>query len=166
MGEFGSFPDIIRAVTDVYGLLALSVLVIGTLAWKMNADAAPNVRAVIFLAILASFVLCLYLALTHNRGNKMPEPVRPAPEAQTGAVMLFPDSDRRLLTASDLAGLDAEQLRLARNEIFARRGRRFVDPALRAHFQQFDWYQPTSTEVALNRIEVTNVEAIRRAEAR
>ena len=32
-------------------------------------------------------------------------------------------------------------LRLARNEIFARKGRIFNDPALAAHFEKFDWYK-------------------------
>lgn len=38
---------------------------------------------------------------------------------------ILPDSGTRKLTNSDLAGLDADELELARNEIYARAGRRF-----------------------------------------
>ncbi len=66
-----------------------------------------------------------------------------------------------LLTAEQLAGLDAATLRLARNEIFARRGGRFGDAALTAHFEQYSWYRPTTFEPVLGEIELKNVELIR-----
>lgn len=43
---------------------------------------------------------------------------------------IIPDSSTRLLTAADLNGLSKNELRLARNEIFARYGRRFKDQEL------------------------------------
>lgn len=78
--------------------------------------------------------------------------------------LVFPDSDKRRLTDADLQGKDASTLRLARNEIFARHGRKFVDKALAAHFAQFDWYSPRDGEPKLSKIEQANVAAIRRYE--
>ncbi len=86
----------------------------------------------------------------------------PQPAASAGLV--FTDSDIVLLTPEQLAGLDATTLRLARNEIFARRGGRFGDPALTAHFEQFSWYRPTTFEPVLGEIEHKNVELIRQYE--
>ena len=80
------------------------------------------------------------------------------------AGLVFPDSDTVELTDADLEGKDAATLRLARNEIFARHNRRFADKALAAHFAQFDWYRPGENETRLSKLEVRNVEAIRRFE--
>jgi hypothetical protein len=73
---------------------------------------------------------------------------------------LFPDSDRRLLSRAELAPLSVEKLRIARNEIYARKGRFFQDPALARYFAQFPWYRPSSAEVKLNAVEESNVKLI------
>jgi len=86
----------------------------------------------------------------------------PEPDADIGVV--FPQSSEELLSEADLAGKDAATLRIARNEIFARNGRIFNDPALRAHFEKFDWYRPESYEPTLNDIEKENVALIRQFE--
>ena len=74
---------------------------------------------------------------------------------------IFADSDRRLLTSEDVAPLDRQQLRVARNEIYARRGRKFVIQEVREYFEQFDWYDPRFGEVELTYIEQSNVDLIR-----
>ncbi len=88
----------------------------------------------------------------------------PEPEASTGLV--FANSDTTLLTTADLDGKDAAELRLARNEIFARRGKIFADEALTRHFQKFAWYEPSTPEPALNEVETSNVTLIREYELR
>lgn len=40
----------------------------------------------------------------------------------------------------DLEGLTAQECRIARNELFARRGRLFKDEELQAYFDSCDWY--------------------------
>ncbi len=57
--------------------------------------------------------------------------------------MMIPDSDTRKLSEDDLTGFSAAELRIARNEIYARHGRKFVDKELQAHFNTMDWYTPT-----------------------
>jgi hypothetical protein len=74
---------------------------------------------------------------------------------------IFPDSDRRLLTRGEVAPLDKQQLRTARNEIYARRGRKFVIREVREYFQQFDWYDPRFGEIELTYVEQKNVDLIR-----
>lgn len=87
-------------------------------------------------------------------------PVEPAPAAAPSQDFIFPDSDRIRLTRDMVARLSPAQLRIARNEIYARRGRYFRDPALAAHFGRFAWYRPYSWEVPLNAIEQANVSLI------
>ena len=63
--------------------------------------------------------------------------------SENDSEYLLPDSDSRYLTEDDLAGFTAEQCRLARNEIYARHGRRFKDPALQRYFDSLSWYNGT-----------------------
>lgn len=79
--------------------------------------------------------------------------------------MIFPDSSERLLDPSDIDQFGPSNLQFARNEIYARKGRRFKDPRLREYFGRFSWYRPLHDEVALNSIETQNVATIRAAEA-
>lgn len=78
----------------------------------------------------------------------------------------MPDSGTRKLTNSDLAGLDADELELARNEIYAREGRRFNTDYIQDYFDDKWWYVGTIepedfTEDMLNDVEKYNVNFIR-----
>jgi hypothetical protein len=78
---------------------------------------------------------------------------------------LFAESNVRYLTRAELEKLSADQLRISRNEIFARRGRFFKSHQLSAHFAKFVWYQPSVWRIRLNQIEQANVGLIRSLEA-
>lgn len=56
---------------------------------------------------------------------------------------IIPGSDSRYIDYSDLAGMDAATLRKARNEIYARRGRRFQSADLKTYFESKSWYRGT-----------------------
>lgn len=90
---------------------------------------------------------------------------RPPPELASGDFT-FPDSSTRRLTEADIAQLGPATLRIARNEIYARKGRRFRNAELTRYFSQFAWYRPVADEVQLNPIERANVELLTRAERR
>jgi hypothetical protein len=94
-----------------------------------------------------------------------PAPAAAAPVASTEG-MVFPDSGRRLLRPAEIANLGPATLAIARNEIYARNGRRFRRADIRAYFEQFDWYRPVAFEVRLNRIEQQNVARLQAAEDR
>ncbi len=53
------------------------------------------------------------------------------------------DSNSRYLTYADLQGLSKYELLIARNEIYARRGRCFVNQDLQNYFNSKSWYYPT-----------------------
>lgn len=82
---------------------------------------------------------------------------------------VIPDSGTRYLTAADLAGLSKDQLRLARNEIYARHGRTFNDEELQAYFNSQPWYRGTVAPddfdtAVLNEYEKANLLFIKDAE--
>lgn len=81
-----------------------------------------------------------------------------------GDGFIFADSHQRLLSASELRGLSRDQLRIARNEIYARRGRLFRDKALADYFSRFSWYRPTTFDVRTSPIEDANVKLIQSME--
>lgn len=54
---------------------------------------------------------------------------------------IFSESNSRYLTEKEVRKLDEQELRLARNEIFARRGRIFSDPELVSYFSTKSWYR-------------------------
>jgi hypothetical protein len=76
-------------------------------------------------------------------------------QQQDGQV--FPDSATRPLRRPEVAPISDSLLRLARNEIFARHGRVFESPDLRAHFAKLDWYRPKGDPTVLSEIEKANV---------
>lgn len=90
------------------------------------------------------------ISLTSNRPKK--------------AKMIFPDSDSRLISATEMHKLSKSELRIARNEIFARRGRIFISADLREHFERFAWYRPISTKVEVSDIEKTNAQVMQAEE--
>lgn len=54
----------------------------------------------------------------------------------------FPFTEQRPIVREDLIKVSCKDLELMRNEIFARYGRKFENPALKAHFEAQDWYEP------------------------
>lgn len=75
------------------------------------------------------------------------------------------ESDSRLIDDRELAGLTAEDLRCARNEIYARHGRLFKDSSIQNYFNSKEWYHGTIApesfrESVLNEAEKKNIQKI------
>ncbi len=77
----------------------------------------------------------------------------------------FVDSNTRVITPPELARLNAAQLRIARNEIYAREGLPFSSADLSAYFSALPWYHPRVGGGTLNGVEQKNVLIIKAAEA-
>jgi hypothetical protein len=95
-----------------------------------------------------------------------PPPVYVAPPTQATRDFIFQDSSQRIITGPELDRLSRAELDIARNEIFARRGRYFQRDDLKRRFSAVSWYRPNSWDPPLNPIERANVEAMRQAGAR
>jgi hypothetical protein len=75
----------------------------------------------------------------------------------------------RKVSEADLIGKSKEDLRLMRNEIYARKGRRFKDQALQQHFDAQDWYRPQYAPEEfpigiLNSIQIRNLDFLTKYE--
>lgn len=53
---------------------------------------------------------------------------------------IIADSDQRYLTKDDVRGFSLRAINYAKNEIFARRGRKFLSNELQTYFNGKDWY--------------------------
>ncbi len=72
------------------------------------------------------------------------------------------------LSPINLGALDARQLRLLRNAIFAQHGYAFASEDLRHHFGQFEWYSPRYANVdsRLDDVDRYNIQMVQRFETR
>ena len=91
-----------------------------------------------------------------------------AVQEEAGQYVL-PESDSVYLTMSDLEGLTKEECRIARNELYARHGRRFDDEGLQGYFDSCGWYEGTIApadfdDSVLNEYEMANRDLIVRYE--
>lgn len=64
------------------------------------------------------------------------------PHVEDAGMYILPESNSRYYTREELDKLDDRQLYLARNEIYARLGRKFKADELNQHFRACSWYQP------------------------
>jgi uncharacterized membrane protein YvbJ len=84
----------------------------------------------------------------------------------TSSEYILPNSDKTVLGEEDIATLSKEQLRLARNEIYARHGYVFNSSDLQKYFSSKSWYQPnTSYNGSLSDVEKENVKLLKASEA-
>ena len=88
------------------------------------------------------------------------------------ADYILPDSSTKLLTQSDISDLTLQELNYAKNEIFARYGRKFSSPELQEYFDSKSWYHGTISPEdfdanyanSLSEIEKKNVELLKSEE--
>jgi len=90
-------------------------------------------------------------------------PVQQTQNTNSSIPGRFPEASERLLTASDLQYLSKEDLKIMRNEIFARHGYIFQTQAMKTYFQNQSWYSPQRSDVTaiLSNIEIKNVNLIK-----
>ncbi len=92
--------------------------------------------------------------------NALTSPGQPA--GQEVSEFILPESNIRYMTYHDLKGLDAANLRIAKNEIYARHGRTFQSEDLNQYFNSKSWYSGTIspdhfTEGVFNDFESGNI---------
>lgn len=112
---------------------------------------------------------------TYNHQDNIDENVAPK-AVDTGSALVvegdykIADSDTRQITYADLEGFSAEDCKIARNEIYARHGRKFQDENLQNYFNQLEWYNGTIEpdafdESVLSDVEIANKDTIVKFEA-
>lgn len=75
----------------------------------------------------------------------------------------YPEGSTKILTSSDLQEMSKYELKIMRNEIFARYGYIFKTDDMRDYFMQQNWYQPKYNDVTdlLTSIEKANINLIK-----
>lgn len=91
------------------------------------------------------------------------------PVGKKGEEYILPAAKTHVYTSVELSGLTGEELRLARNEIYARYGRIFKSADLETYFSEKPWYGPSIEpdafdENVLTQTERDNLKAILNAE--
>ncbi len=87
-----------------------------------------------------------------------------------GDDYILPDSGTKLVTNKDIEGFTKEKLGYARNEIYARHGRKFQMKEYKEYFESKSWYKENPNynyeddNSNLNSIESKNVEFLLSAE--
>ena len=94
-----------------------------------------------------------------------------AGDARATDGFMIPDSSTRYISASDLQGFTEWEARVARNEIYARHGRKFNSGELQQWFNSQSWYKGTVSpnsfnENVLNAVEKANIKTIEQYEKR
>jgi hypothetical protein len=121
----------------------------------------PDVEEAV--GLVAVYVNAARLPKQHQEPSQAPAATR---------VWLFPDSNSRLLSDGDLAGLDCDTLWIARNEIYARDGYIFSTPKGKAYAATLGQaYRGTDANQdrvlsLMNRVERQNIERIKYFERR
>ncbi len=78
----------------------------------------------------------------------------------------YPGTSTKLLKESDVENMKPAELRIMRNEIYARRGYSFKLADMREHFDKLDWYMPMAVDITakLTKVEKDNAALIKRYE--
>lgn len=100
----------------------------------------------------------------------VPAAVVVTPQTNPSHAYVLPTSHTSYLATWEVDFLSTAQLRIARNEIYARHGRMFVANDLQQHFNAQSWYTPRVAAAdfsygVFNSFEMANIELIQRVEA-
>lgn len=110
--------------------------------------------------------------LTREKKEPLPTvqaaPTQNAEPAADPGDYYFPESNSRYLTDEEVSRYSSSELELAKNEIYARHGRRFVTRRIADYFNGKSWYQGTvdpqefdaSQDSFFNEYEVANIQKI------
>lgn len=108
----------------------------------------------------------------NNKNDKSRKKSHNKTFVKNSSEYILPDSNRKYYNMKDLKGLTAKEARLARNELFARHGRKFDDKELQKYFNSCSWYKGTIApeyfyeEEFFNKYEIANRDLIIKYEAK
>jgi len=102
--------------------------------------------------------------VVENKDQASHETEQESPNLSSSEYIL-PASDQSVMSEGDVANLTKGQLRLARNEIYARHGYVFKSQDLQTYFSSKSWYQQEPDfDGSLNEVEKENVNFIQERE--
>ena len=146
---YGDFSTAIREYFDKYGIhLRSHPAEYGLNVGSLLAD--DNDKQKIFeftneLSRIQSMGYECHAVMSVDPASAVPGETAPplvlSSSASGGSGYLLPDVDSRYLTREEISQLSKEELRLARNEVYARHGRLFDSADLQNYFNGKSWYE-------------------------
>lgn len=109
----------------------------------------------------------------NDQGNSVEESTNDvsdeSSEEEPEDAYLVPGGEGRYIKNEEIKYMSTKTLRLARNEFYARHGRKFTDPALQKYFNKQPWYEGTVEpdefdEGVFNKYEKKNIKKLAEAE--
>lgn len=100
-------------------------------------------REIYLILTKGEYVFCT--KYSYSPGQRKEKTQEPAVQQESETDFIFPDSSERYLEEGELEVLDPWELKIARNEIYARHGRMFNSVELVEYFGGKNWYVPSVT---------------------
>ncbi len=168
-------PQVVRQgvrPSIVYGLVALLALVIGggavALFYERGKGSTADKGNQQTETLPTSSTPAREDAANKGQPGDEPPPERtPGRENTSGAVPgKYPEGSTRLLTLDDVTGKSSWELKIMKNEIYARHGYIFKTSELKSYFERQAWYRPMNDDVSdlISNIEKENAAFIKRYE--
>lgn len=138
---------------------------------KKSKRTSPLLLGVLALLFVVVVVLIVVVVKLNSRldsvsqpASQVEQPRSTSPSSYSQPAGLYPFTSQRKVTYDDIAYLSSSELRIMRNEIYARHGYIFKSKDLRNYFLSQGWYEPMTYDVVLSTIEQYNVNFIRQYE--
>lgn len=131
---------------------------------RKNGGKDPESQKIILILSFLIFVAvvivgAIMIIMLHNNNKKL----------QDKLDYIFPYSNTRYLDEADLEGIPKKDIRIGKNEIYARYGRKFNTKSLQEYFDSKDWYEGTiepkddsQIEEKFNKYEKANVKFLQK----
>ena len=138
---------------------------------KKSKRTSPLLLGVLALLFVVVVVLIVVVVKLNSRLDSVSQPApqveqprSTSPSSYSQPAGLYPFTSQRKVTYDDIAYLSSSELRIRRNEIYARHGYIFKSKDLRNYFLSQGWYEPMTYDVVLSTIEQYNVNFIKQYE--
>lgn len=154
-GEYGIYVSILPSDVQGYSLDADIWN-----EWTTLTDDLEEIRASITVTNPGEGIVNTENLTFTDQGTSSDEESTFTDSADSGYIL--EDSSDRYLTPDDLEGMNADEIQMAINEIYARHHRRFVTKSIQEYFDSKSWYEGTVEasrfdETSLNQYEGRNI---------
>lgn len=123
------------------------------------------VTIIALLGVIAALIIAVVMLITSNTKSSdnsgdiaVSESVEKFVPSTSG---LYPHTSVRVIAESELYGMTPRELKIMRNEIFARNGKIFKTKDMAEYFSLQNWYRAHAENVTLSEVEQFNVAVIK-----
>ena len=134
--------------------------------WEKEGDNSQEKESDSMSASNSEDMAMASLDIEEETKNESETTLKETETEQESNMYIFPNSDSQFLTDADITDMDQETLWKGKNEIYARKGRKFNDDVLQEYFNSQPWYNPkyTPTEFDDNQTNMLNEFEMKNAE--